>query len=715
MTLDEFRQGKEKVTEREKELADFLLSAEEMYTGQQHVRLMRGIEAIGRDKVDLHILSAGYGFLPADQKIAPYEATFQGMRKKELREWADQLEVPEAFRRILSKSFDLTLVLLGDDYLQACAIDDELAFPSPTLLFCGKGAAKRISPRENLRIITFSNPDAKRFGCPLISLKGEIANRILSSVQKDGTILQKLFDESEKDPAAHLLSTEINSIFTQVNGKENDKKGTTLPAKEVIRFKSFTPRKNAKMHYFIPEWDDRVDPDYDFSCDGITPDRDPYSHDVYSHEIYPSPNYDGILVSKSVIEDNQKKKERISKIGIHAHVRVPRNFPIMADCGAFNYIDEKEPPYESDEIVEFYENLDFDFGVSIDHLIVPNHMHRTDYFFQDAHGETKSISEEEFNKFKKQGIKVEKSNNRNAELFESEPLLFTKIIEDLSEAKYRWEITLRNSQDFIAIHKEKGATFTPIAGCQGWDVESQVEMFKQQQEMGYNYIALGGLVRSKTSQILALLEDVNKVRKPSTRIHLLGVARPDALVAFLSAGVNSIDSARFLRQAWLSATSNYYTGDGETYAETTRKGRIDPARDEWRYSAVRIPPVHREGGTSLTAKAKKLVSTGYSEEKLLEKGKKALETIHAFDRGEVDLDDALKVILEYDQLMGGDPRNEPHYRRVLENKPWKNCPCAVCSETGIDTVIFRRNNRNRRRGFHNTWWFFQYFSKLTSA
>ena len=179
----------------------------------------------------------------------------------------------------------------------------------------------------------------------------------------------------------------------------------------------------------------------------------------------------------------------------------------MADCGAFNYIDEKEPPYESDEIVEFYENLDFDFGVSIDHLIVPNHMHRTDYFFQDAHGETKAITEEEFNTLKKQGIRVEKSNNRNAELFESEPLLFTKIIEDLSEAKYRWEITLRNSQDFIAIHKEKGATFTPIAGCQGWDVESQVEMFKQQQEMGYDYIALGGLVRSKTSQILALLEE----------------------------------------------------------------------------------------------------------------------------------------------------------------------------------------------------------------
>ena len=63
------------------------------------------------------------------------------------------------------------------------------------------------------------------------------------------------------------------------------------------------------MKYFIPEWDDRVDPDYDFLNDGITADRDPYVHDVYSHEIYPSPNYDGILVSKSVIEDNKTKTD----------------------------------------------------------------------------------------------------------------------------------------------------------------------------------------------------------------------------------------------------------------------------------------------------------------------------------------------------------------------------------------------------------------------
>ena len=143
------------------------------------------------------------------------------------------------------------------------------------------------------------------------------------------------------------------------------------------RFTFFTPRQNTRLRYFIPEWDDRVDPDYDFLNDGITPDRNPYVHDVYAHEIYPGPSYDGILVSKSVIEDNKTKKERIRSIGIHKHVRVPRSFPVMGDCGAFNYIDEEVPPYETEETIHFYESLDFDYGVSIDHLIIPAHLKKT--------------------------------------------------------------------------------------------------------------------------------------------------------------------------------------------------------------------------------------------------------------------------------------------------------------------------------------------------
>ena len=69
-------------------------------------------------------------------------------------------------------------------------------------------------------------------------------------------------------------------------------------------------------------------------------------------------------------EGKKKKKAILEKLGVHKYLRVPREFPIMGDCGAFGYIMEEEPPYETDEILNYYQSLDFDYGVSIDHLIV---------------------------------------------------------------------------------------------------------------------------------------------------------------------------------------------------------------------------------------------------------------------------------------------------------------------------------------------------------
>ena len=128
-----------------------------------------------------------------------------------------------------------------------------------------------------------------------------------------------------------------------------------------------------------------------------------------------------------------------------------------------------------------------------------------------------------------------------------------------------------------------------------------------------------------------------------------------------------------------------------------------------------MPPLQREGGDSLTAKATKLKAKGWTLERMRKEEQKSLTALRAFDRGKLGIDETLDIVSAYDQLMGGDPRNVSHYRRLLEDKPWRSCPCPVCKSTGIDVVIFRRNNRNRRRGFHNTWWFFQCFSKLTSG
>ena len=63
-----------------------------------------------------------------------------------------------------------------------------------------------------------------------------------------------------------------------------------------------------KLRYFIPEWDDRVDPNYDFENDIHSGGRGDWTNEVYAHQMYPSPNYDGILMSRAVADKSKKKR-----------------------------------------------------------------------------------------------------------------------------------------------------------------------------------------------------------------------------------------------------------------------------------------------------------------------------------------------------------------------------------------------------------------------
>ena len=58
-------------------------------------------------------------------------------------------------------------------------------------------------------------------------------------------------------------------------------------------------------------------------------------------------------------------------------------------------------------------------------------------------------------------------------------------------------------------------------------------------------------------------------------------------------------------------------------------------------------------------------------------------------------------------LLGSKPSLAKNYRRVLEARPWKNCQCEICKTLGYQVIIFRGAERNRRRGFHNVWTFYQ--------
>jgi hypothetical protein len=160
------------------------IRAERLYAGQQHQRLMASVDAYRRagepaGRLELAIVSAGHGVLEGDQAIMSYNETFVGLTREAQRARAVALGIPAAIRELLAKPRGLALVLLGEDYLRAAALDDAVALGGPTIALTSPNAAKRLPRLDGLSVVRLHNREARRFACGLIGLKGELAARIL--------------------------------------------------------------------------------------------------------------------------------------------------------------------------------------------------------------------------------------------------------------------------------------------------------------------------------------------------------------------------------------------------------------------------------------------------------------------------------------------------------------------------------------------------------
>ena len=379
------------------------------------------------------------------------------------------------------------------------------------------------------------------------------------------------------------------------------------------------------MLFYLPDWDDRVDREYDFEHDrhSIKHNRDPYLYDAYIWEIYDEVPLDGVLVSRVIVENNKRKKSAIMIRGIRKYLRLPSKYPILGDCGAWGYMNQDKPPYDPKETIDYYVKAGFNEGVTVDHLIVPQY--------------------------------AEKKEER-------------------------MKITFKNGIEGFNYWKEKyKEVLDLLVAVQGWSIEDYLTMFKDYYNHGIRMFAFGGLARSTTAFIekllLKLIELIKGLSDRPSRIHFFGIARPKLFPLFRDLeelGVTvSFDSAGFLRRAWLSSKANYCTLSGKTY------------------TAIRIP---------------------FANTPLLRRYElKALETLRKYDRGEASLDETIKALEEYERTRKSGKNFLKYYLVTLRDKPWKKCPCKICREIGVEIIIFRGNNRNRRRGFHNVWVFYNLF------
>src|SRR5207302_4539905 len=129
-----------------------------------------------------------------------------------------------------------------------------------------------------------------------------------------------------------------------------------------------------------------------------------------------------------------------------------------------------------------------------------------------------------------------------------------------------------------------------------------------------------GMVPLKTAEILASLKQTEAVRKPETRLHLLGVTRLDRISDFRNLGVVSFDSTSPLRQAFKDDKDNYYT----------------PERT---CSAIRVPQV--EGNPKMR---NRITAGEVSQADARRLERSCLDLLERYDRGECGVSEVVKVL-----------------------------------------------------------------------
>ena len=424
------------------------------------------------------------------------------------------------------------------------------------------------------------------------------------------------------------------------------------------------------MRFVFADSVDTVDPEYDFVADRHAAGRTVHRDDQYPHEFLEQAPYDGILVSRGIVGDGRRtgkyseaQSMRFRREGARRFLRYPvERFPdslLIGDCGAFTYRNLPEPPYRADDTAEFYADGGFTHGCSPDHLI-----------------------------------------------FDFDNVGVNRTLSDVPEhVRDRYEITLQNAAEFYRVSACIGGGFTPMGVIQGWSADSMAEAARNLAKMGYDYLAIGGTVPLKIDQISRVLRTLRDALPDSIRLHLLGFGKIEDLAVLERYGVTSFDTTSPLLRAFKDSRKNYWV--------RTAEGDLSY------YTAIRIPQA-----TENNKLKHKALEGSLNQEEARRLENLALRAVRSYAAGSATLNYGLDAVMDYWTILNWNEETSPSRRAVaaarqrklyadtLGDRPWERCGCRVCRESGVEAVIFRTSNRNKRRGIHNLHVFHTHLSQF---
>ena len=411
-----------------------------------------------------------------------------------------------------------------------------------------------------------------------------------------------------------------------------------------------------RTRYFLPDWDDLLDPAFDF-------EKDSFSEALAKGSggkrhccdlMRPKQICDGVLVSLAQQGTAKGPLRRLkgteagalSPTPLREHFGLSAAQYLFGDCGAFSYVNEDQPTIPVEQAVALYDLYGFDFGASVDHIPVKS---------IKRDGKERALSD--------------------------------------GERQERIATTRENAGRFIETVKRRRAGFNPVGTIQAIGPQQYAQFVRDYYALGYRHIAIGGLVPLKDGEIESIVQAVSEAAadlKERPWIHLFGVFRPKLQAVFRGLGIDSFDSATYFRKAWLRSDQNYLSTAGKWYA------------------ALRVP-MTKDGRTRVRMSREDADLTQIEREE-----EEVLKLLCKYDREEADLSEVLDALLQYDQRLNRSSERRSmrgKYKETLSERPWRKCGCPFCKKIGIHVLIFRGTNRTKRRGAHNTLMLYQQVQK----
>jgi hypothetical protein len=403
---------------------------------------------------------------------------------------------------------------------------------------------------------------------------------------------------------------------------------------------SFEERTDV-MRFFFPDSQDQVDPLFDFISEEHPVHRVRQRDDRYAHEMLRDRPFDGLLISKSIVDGR-------GGLAAGRYSTASRNRLYREGARRFFRMDT-----EHADVTIMGDCGAFTYMME---EVPPYTVAEVLDFYEHSGLDWGVAPDHIIFGFVRDG----------------DPVPEDKV----PDWERRRTLTITNAGAFLDELDRRQCRLLPVGVAHGWSADTYAKSVVELQALGYTKIALGGMVPLKTRDIVATLEVVGPLLSAGVGLHLLGVTRTDEMATFARFGVTSFDSTSPFRQAFKDESDNYYTLDST-------------------YVAIKVPQV--DGNAAL----KRQIKSGVVDQRAALVAERAcLQSLRAFAAHEVESDVPLEALQAYAAITGEKVRTAD-YRRTLDDRPWEQCKCGICESAGIEVMLFRGSERNKRRGFHN--------------